>query len=81
MSTCHAELVAGSGGPNKANRNIVRQITKFGMIVYCDSYQYLNLIYIEKRYIKYLILGLRFFTCSKFELFFACSEFELMGCR
>ena len=28
-------LVRGSRGPKKANRNIVRQITKFGMIVYC----------------------------------------------
>ena len=28
-------LVGGSRGPKKANRNIVRQITKFGMIVFC----------------------------------------------
>ena len=27
--------VGRSRGPNKANRNIVRQITKFGLIVYC----------------------------------------------
>ena len=28
-------LVGGSRGLKKANRNIVRQITKFGMIVFC----------------------------------------------
>ena len=31
-------LVGGSRGQNKANRNIVRQITKFGMIVFCKIY-------------------------------------------
>ena len=29
-------IVGGSRGPKKANRNIVRQITKFGMIVACN---------------------------------------------
>ena len=29
------ELVGGSHGPNKLNRNIVRQIAKIGLIVYC----------------------------------------------
>ena len=29
------QLVGGSRGPNKPNRNIVRQIAEFGIIVYC----------------------------------------------
>ena len=29
------QVVGGSRGPNNANRNIVRQIAKFGIIVYC----------------------------------------------
>ena len=28
-------IVGGYRGSNKANRNVVRQITKFGMIVFC----------------------------------------------
>ena len=28
-------LVGGSRGPNKPNRNIMRQINKFGIIVFC----------------------------------------------
>ena len=35
MSPSRRYLVMGSRGPNKANRNIVRQITKFYIIVFC----------------------------------------------
>ena len=35
-SCLHASIVVGgSHGPNKMKRNIVRQIAKFGIIVYC----------------------------------------------
>ena len=36
--TDSSTLVGGSRGPNKTNRNIVRQITKFGIIVFCEIF-------------------------------------------